>query len=287
MIFPFPLAFLAHVGIALVVLGVGWVVYAMLAGDTLLTRYYRRYTAHLDRSLKLLFMNGSGVRIFLAQLVAALLISAAGIWLGLPYWYACLGLIALAPTVHLYRKRAKHVRSLEGQTDGLVLALANALKTVPSPSAAMASLVPVLPLPMRLEIDRLLKEMRVGSTLEQAIMNMSSRIKSPEVDAALSSLLIGLQVGGNLPIVLETTAETIREMGRLQGVVRTKTSEARAQLWVLALFPFVICYAFASIDPEFFTPLRQTFVGTLIAFVALILWLVSLLTAHRVMKVDI
>jgi tight adherence protein B len=140
---------------------------------------------------------------------------------------------------------------------------------------------------MQREIDRLLKEMRVGSTLEQALLNMSSRVGSNDLDTALSALLIGLQVGGNLPTVLENTAATIREMNRLQGVVRTKTSDARMQLWVLALFPFGICYVFSMLQPGFFDPLQLTFVGNLITVVALVLWLASLVSANKILKVDI
>jgi tight adherence protein B len=278
---------LVYGGIALTALGVAWMFYASVAGDTVLKRYYRQYTGHLDRQLKLLFMQGTGARIALLQCGAAVLVSLAGPLLDIPYWYVGLVLCAVGPFVYLRRKHAEHVRRLETQADGLILGLANSLKTVPSPSAALGALAPVLPFPMRLEIDRLLKEMRIGSTLEQALLNMSSRIRSPDLDAALSSLLIGLQVGGNLPLVLETTAATIREMMRLQGVVRTKTSESRAQLWVLALFPFVICYAFVALDPMYFTPLQKSVVGTLVISVAVVLWLASLLAARKILKVDI
>lgn len=274
-------------GVLLTALGIAWVLYASVAGDTLLKRYYRQYIAHLDRQLKLLFLASSGSRIAAGQIGALLFVVVAGPWLDIPYWYLGLIVIAAAPVLILKNKHAEHVRKLESQSDGLILGLANSLKTVPSPASALAALAPVLPIPMRLEIDRLLKEMRVGSTLEQALLNMSSRVRSPDLDAALSSLLIGLQVGGNLPVVLETTAATIREMMRLQGVVRTKTSESRAQLWVLALFPFVICYAFIALDPGYFTPLQGSLVGTLVTAVAVILWLASLMAARKILKVDI
>lgn len=272
---------------ALVMFGVGWVAYAALAGDTVLTRYYRQYTAHLDRSLRLLFMKGSGARIASVQIGLGLLTIGVGASLDLPYWYLALAAIVFLPVQHLSRKRTEHIKRLEAQLDTLILGLANSLKTVPSPAAALQAIVPILPMPMRLEIDRLLREMRIGSTLEQALLNMSARLKSPDLDNALSAVLIGLQVGGNLPLVLENTAATIREMNRLEGVVRTKTSEARAQLWVLALFPFVICFAFTLLDPEYFTPLQLTFVGNLITAVALMLWLGSLLTARKILKVDL
>ena len=76
-------------------------------------------------------------------------------------------------------------------------------------------------------------------------------------------------------------------MNRLQGVVKTKTSEARAQLWVLAVFPFAICGAFTALDPTYFTPLQTTFVGTIIVTISLGLWLGSLMAARKIMQVDI
>jgi len=258
-----------------------------LSGETVFSRFYRQYVSHLNRYMKLLFMTASGERILVVQTVVIVLAGAAALLTGVSEIYGFIPIAAAAPIVYLMRKRAEHVKQLEDQTDTLILGLANALKTVPSPAAALAAVCPVLPMPMQLEIDRLLKEMRVGSTLEQALLNMSSRIQSSEVDAALTALLIGLQIGGNLPEVLENTASTIREMARLQGVVKTKTSEARAQLWVLALFPFVICFAFASLQPDFFDPLQKTFVGTLITIVAVILWLASLMSARKILKVDI
>jgi tight adherence protein B len=274
-------------GQLLVALGVSWLIYAAFAGDTVLTRYYRKYTAQLDRSLKLLFMPAAGERIFLGQALAACAVAALGLAIDLQYWYLGLLPVAFGPVLWVRSKRSEHIARLEDQLDTLILGLANGLKTVPSPSAALGSIVPVLPMPMRLEIDRLLKEMRIGSTLEQGILNMSSRLNSIDIDNALSALLIGLQVGGNLPTVLENTAATIREMNRLQGVVKTKTSEGRAQLWVLAVFPFVICFAFTLLDSTYFDPLQTSFVGTLVVTLALGLWLTSLLAARKIMKVDI
>jgi len=198
-----------------------------------------------------------------------------------------LAIVAIGPTLYLGQKRAEHIKKLEEQVDTFILSLANSLKTVPSPAAALTAVVPILPIPTRLEVDRVLKEMRVGSTLEQAILNMASRLGSVAMDSALSALLIGLQVGGNLSLVLENTAATIREMNRLDGVVKTKTSEGRAQLWVLALFPFGLCLVFNYADEGYFSPLQTTFTGYLVTTIAVMFWMAALLTARKILKVDI
>jgi tight adherence protein B len=283
---PLPIVF-KYGGAGLVALGLTYLVLTTIYSDTVFTRYYRRYVAYLDRHLRLLFLPAIPEKIVLGQAVAAALVLAAAIFANEPTLYALLLVVALGPQLYLGRKRTEHVTKLENQVDSFILSLANSLKTVPSPAAALTNAVPVLPSPTRLEVDRVLKEMRVGSTLEQGILNMASRLKSPAMDTALSALLIGLQVGGNLSAVLENTAATIREMNRLEGVVRTKTSEGKAQLWVLALFPFVICMLFNWVDTGYFDPLQKTAIGYVITTIAIMFWIAALLSARKILKVDI
>jgi tight adherence protein B len=76
-------------------------------------------------------------------------------------------------------------------------------------------------------------------------------------------------------------------MNRLDGVVKTKTSEARAQLWVLALFPFGILIAFNSLEEGYFDPLQTSFTGYIVTTVAVVLWMAALLSARKILKVDI
>jgi len=275
-------------GLTLAAIGIISVVYCLGFTETPALRIAGRYVAYLDRTLRLLFRPGSGKTIVRWQAgVVATVLAVQLVVVDVPYWYAFVGLAIVGPAVYLARERRRRVAQLELQVDGFVLALANSMKTVPSPSAALQAIVPILHDPTREEIERVVAEMRVGNTLDQSLLNMSARIGSRLVDSALSSVLVGLQVGGNLPVVLETTAATIREMNRLEGVVKTKTSEGRAQLWVLAVFPFAICGAFNWVTPGYFDVLQESFVGYAIIAVAMTFWISSLLVARKVLAVDI
>jgi tight adherence protein B len=279
---------LAKLGaLTLIGLGLAITVYLTMAEDVIFTRWYRHYVAYLERNMRLMFMEGSPEKIVAGQGLGMLLLCAIGLLADIPLCYLLAAVGTVLPTLYLMQKRQEYIKKLEEQVDGMILGLANSLKTVPSPAAALSALAPVLAAPTKYEVDRMLKEMRVGSSLEQAILNMSARLKSPAMDSALSALLIGLQVGGNLPTVLENTAATIREMNRLEGVVKTKTSEGRAQLWVLALFPFGICLTFNYAQEGYFDPLQQSFTGYIVTSVAVAFWLASLFVARKVLQVDI
>ena len=101
------------------------------------------------------------------------------------------------------------------------------------------------------------------------------------------STVIQRQVGGNLPRILETTADTLREMSRLQGVVRSKTAEGKVQLFVVALAPIFLVGGFHLLNPSYFTPLVQRPIGAVIIVLSILLWAVSLVLARRIVSVDL
>lgn len=246
-----------------------------------------RYVRHLDGSLRALFLPEIGWCVVVCQAIACVAVMAIQVAAGLPTGWALLLAIAAGPEIYLRRARRHRIARLEAQVDGFVVALANSLKTIPNPAAALLATVAVLQDPTRQEIEQVLREIRVGSTVEQAIIAMSERIRSRWLDVALSAVLIGLKIGGNLPTVLERTAATIREMNRLLGVVRTKTGEGRMQLWVLAGFPLLVGLAFDFVQPGYFDPLRESLLGQVAVGIAALSWIASLLVARKILTVDL
>lgn len=250
-------------------------------------RYWSLYEAYLDRKLRQMFMPTHGRAIVWGQVVSASLTIGLALLLQQPLWYLALLPAAFGPALYLEQRRQSRVRAIESKIDGFVLALANALKATPSIGNALAYTQPLLAPPLNVEVALALKEMRLGNTVDQALLSMAGRIRSPQLDAALSGLLIGRQVGGDLPKILEKTAQTLREMARLQGVVRSKTAEGKAQLAVLAVFPAVILLLFDTVSKGYFDPLMRSIIGWAVIAIAIALWTSSLLMARKILAVDI
>jgi len=113
------------------------------------------------------------------------------------------------------------------------------------------------------------------------------RLQSSLATAATTAILIGRQTGGDLSAILERTAGNLREMRRLEGVVRAKTAEGRNQAYVLAAMPFVLLGIIHSFDPTWFEPLAESTLGVLVVIVALATWLFGIIWARKIMSVDI
>jgi tight adherence protein B len=275
-------------GMVLITVGLLIGTWSLLADpQSMVRRYWVRYLAHLDRKLRSMFIWTPAKYIAWGQMAAVFLVLVGAVGVDLPLWYVWLGLIAASPYYYIERMRRKRVEMIEEQLDGFLVGLANALKSIPSISSAFVSVQPILRAPLADEVGLAIKEMRVGSTLEQALLNMAGRVGSRQLDSALSAIVIGRQIGGNLPTILETTANTLREMARLEGVVKTKTAEGKAQMWVMAAFPFLMIVALDAVSPGYFAPLEASVIGYIIAFIAGGFWLASLLVARKVLSVDI
>jgi tight adherence protein B len=255
--------------------------------DSALHRAYFRYVADLERRLRLLLREERPEHIVWAQALALAVVIALVLVTHRWILLALLPAVALAPRLVLERMRRTRVARIEQKLDGFVVALANALRASPSAGRALAMIQPVTPPPLDREIDLLLREMRVGSTLEQALANLSARVRSFQLDAAMSALLIGRQTGGNVPAILDGAAQTLREISRLQGVLRSKTAEGRAQASVLAVAPGVLVFAFDFASPGYFRPLTESLVGASIMMLAIGMWTVSVIMTRRIMAVEL
>ena len=81
--------------------------------------------------------------------------------------------------------------------------------------------------------------------------------------------------------------ELLREMARLEGVVRTKTAEGKTQAYVLGVIPFVLIGAIHMVDEHWLDPLGSSTLGFAIISVAAVLWITAILLARKILAVDI
>lgn len=282
------LSLIKYGALACLTVSVVWLL--SLAGqrdDTSLHRAYFRYVASLERLLRILFMNVRAVHIVWGQAAGVILVVMLYLVIRKPLALGLIPAVIYGPRRYLEYQRAHRVVLIEQKLDGFVVALANALRASPSAGRALAMIHPVTPAPLDREIELVLREMRVGSTLEQALGNLSARVRSFQLDAAMSGLLIGRQTGGNVPEILDGAAQTLREIARLQGVLRSKTAEQRTQANVLAVAPLVLVFAFDFAKPGYFIPLTDSFAGIVVMTLAISMWVSSVIMTRRIMAVQL
>lgn len=159
---------------------------------------------------------------------------------------------ALFVRTHEKRRREKFVRQL---ADALML-LTNSLRSGYSFLKGLELVAKEMEDPISKELNRMQREVSLGATVEESLMNLGRRVNSQDMDIVISAFLVQKDVGGNLTEVMEKVAETIRERLRIQGDIRVLTAQGRFSGMVVGLMPVVV---FAAIfffgSREYFDPL--------------------------------
>lgn len=255
--------------------------------ESAIRKSYGRYCTALDRLLRFLLVRRTGAEVARIQLIAIGIVPVFSFFFGDPIYLLLIPPIALAPYYILKQRGDERVIALEAQLDAWLLMLSNALKASPSLGESISNSGKLMRPPMSEELDLALKEMKLGTPLDQAILNMSARIGSQAISSALATILVGRQTGGDLSKILEESAATLREMARLEGVVRSKTAEGKAQAYVLGVIPFVLIGAIHLVDEHWLEPLAEKSLGLIIIAVAAALWLTAIFLARRILAVDV
>jgi tight adherence protein B len=153
--------------------------------------------------------------------------------------------------VHQNRRRAKFITQL---ADALML-LTNSLRSGYGFLKGLELIAKEMADPISKELNRMLREVNLGATVDQALLNLGKRINSQDLDIVISAYLIQKDVGGNLTEIMEKVAETIRERLRIQGDIRVLTAQGRLSGMIVGLLPLVLFFFFLLKAPEYFAPM--------------------------------
>jgi tight adherence protein B len=248
--------------------------------------YLARYTARLEAEVSFLMLERSADQILRLQFLAMVVGVSLAIFTGKSVFILLCLLVAVGPLLWLRRRTTQRRARIEEQLDGWLLMLANMLKATGSLGDALQATVSLTAKPIADEVDLVVKQVKFGTPLDQALRQMAERIGSPIVGASLTGLIVARNTGGDLPSLLERSASSLREIARVEGVVRSQTSQGKMQLMVMALFPVAIYCGLRMLDPHFFDPLTGL-TGTVIYAAAILLWIGGVVLARKILDVDV
>jgi tight adherence protein B len=263
------------------------VLLAMNWHNSPLHRAWLDHTAALDKELRFLFSNLRGHKLATYEVLAVAVALVAAALLESREFLAVALVAAAAPLFYLRRERAKKVAEIEKGLDGWLMGLANALTACPSLGEAIARSARNIRSPLQGELDLMLKKVQLGTPLDRALRQMSKRVGSSTLASAVITIEVARQSGGNLPKTLSETAASLREIARLETVVKAKTAEGKMQAYVLSGIPFVLVIAIHAVDPNWLIPMTETPLGMLMVAVALALWAAAMLMIRRILAVNI
>ena len=159
------------------------------------------------------------------------------------------------PRFWIGRRKSRRLKAFNAGLADTITLIANALRAGSSFLQAIEMVVRETQPPMSTEFARVIREVNLGLPLEDALANMTRRVRSDDLDLMTTAISIHHQVGGNLAEILDSIAFTIRERVRIKGEIKTLTAQQRMSGYVVGFLPIALVVLIAFIAPTFLDPL--------------------------------
>lgn len=188
----------------------------------------------------------------------------------------------------LIKRRIKsRVHKLESQMVEMLQMIASGLRAGFGLIQAMEAAGEQLPAPLSVEIRRTLRDIAMGSSIEQALTALNERVGSSDFDIVVTAMLIQRAVGGNLAEILDNVAHTMRERERIKGEIRTLTSQQRMTGFVIGGIPIGLLMLFSVMNPAFVGLLFTESLGRMMLIGAAILELMGAFVISRIVNIEV
>jgi len=131
--------------------------------------------------------------------------------------------------------------------------------------------------PIGQEVSLLIREIKVGVSLEEALNRLEKRMPSEEMTLITSAILVARETGGDLTKVFAKLIETIRDRMKLKEMVQTLTLQARLQAVIISLLGPIFAVVVLQINPDHFQVMWQNEIGKILLFAAGFLQLIGII----------
>ncbi len=222
-------------------------------------------------------------------LVATTLFAFLGLLLGLLLLgnpiLGLIGLVAglIGPRLYVSYLQRKRAQAFDGELEGALTMLANTLRSGAGLTQAMDSVAKEFAPPLSTEFGRVVREVALGLSLDEALGNLVRRNTSLDLEMIVTAINVNHEVGGNLAEVLDQISQTIRDRVRLAGEVRSITAQQRLTAIVLILLPIGMTLVVYMMNPDYMSLLWQSSCGLMMVAVGVASMLIGIVVIRRIL----
>jgi tight adherence protein B len=207
----------------------------------------------------------------------------AGMFLG------CILLVPglLAPRIvlmHMLNKRLEKI--VEQLPTGLDL-LANSMRAGLTFSLALERNLELMPKELGEELAVVLHEFRLGSSLSDALMHWSDRIKLPDVKLISTTAILSLRCGASLADSFQSLSEMIRARATFHKEVNSLTAEGKFQAILMTALPFALMLIMTILNRETMLSFYTNTIGQILVAVMVLMQIIAYFWIRKLVALNL
>jgi tight adherence protein B len=175
------------------------------------------------------------------------------------------------PALYLRNRRGHRLGEFEVGLPRAMELMANSMKAGQSISQSFRSVVENAGPPVSDEFALARREIELGASIESALGNMVNRVGSSDLRLMVMVITIQHSVGGDLPAILITLADTMKQRAEVRAEVLASTAQSRASSLIITLLPIAAALLLYFLVPEYFRPMFTSPLGWFMLAVAAVM----------------
>ena len=258
-------------------------------GTVTMAKYRAQFTEKVKFQAQEFFFFIDPKKLFVAKL-AVMSLGAVLVWiltasviLAVPTFFA----LALMPRLLYGWLRKRRLRTFEEQLPDALMMLSGGLRAGSSLTSAIQQLVAEAQNPLAQEFSLILREQRLGVTMEQSLSNLARRVPTQTTTLVVSAMRIASETGGGLAETLERTSNTVRSRLQMEGKIDALTAQGKLQAWVVGSLPVVLMLVLNKMEPEAMGMLWHTRLGWATLVVLAFLEFMGVYLIRKITSIDV
>lgn len=159
----------------------------------------------------------------------------------------------LLMTAFLKSKQNAYQRALQSQVPEIALLISNGLRANLSLTQSLKEITKKLPRPAAQEFQRVLDELEIVNSIDDALHNLLRRHPSDELYMLVTTLTTLRRSGGDMVEALATVSGAILARRRLRAEIDTITAESRFTSIAVVILPTVVLVILNQVSPGMVT----------------------------------
>lgn len=195
-------------------------------------------------------------------------------------------LFAAFPVIFIINQRSKRIEKIDTQLPDVMDLIGRALRAGHAFQSAIHMVANESPEPICSEFKTTFDEINFGVSVQNALLNLASRVPSTDLRYFVIAVMIQRDTGGNLAELLDNISRMMRDRMKLLGTVRVLAAEGKLSAWILSLLPFALAFVMSIINPGFMSILftdplgHKLLIGAGLMMIFGIFWLWRLTKIH-------
>src|SRR3984893_2477986 len=189
------------------------------------------------------------------------------------------------PALYLRNRRGHRLEKFEaGLPRGMEL-IANSMKAGQSVSQALSAITENAGPPLSEEFALARREIELGASVDSALTNMVKRMGSTDLRLVVMVITIQHAVGGDLPAILTTLADTMTQRAEMRAEVLAATAQSRASSLIITLLPVTAAVFLYFLVPDYFRPMFTNPLGWVMIGIAAGFLIIGNVIIRRITKI--